>query len=206
MRSVPLRNRLFLLAVAGVLPLAVLAGIGLYALYRQQVTQVERTGIDVARALATAVDAELRRSFSALDVLATATSLERDDPKTFDERARRTLDRQPQWAAIILADTNGRTITHTSYPPGAELPPLVENESFRRAIATRQPTVGYLAPGPHGQMLVPLRVPIVRENEVRYVITATLKPEAILEIVHRQRLADEWLVSVFDARNHRVAR
>ena len=206
MRSVPLRNRLFLLAAAGVLPLALLSGIGLYVLYRQQVAQVERTGVEVARALATATDAELRRSFAALEVLSAATSLDRDDVKTFDERARRTLDHQPQWAAIILADAMGRTISHTSYPPGAQLPPLVESESFRKAIATRRPVVGYLSIGPHGQALVPLRVPVVRENQVRYVITATLKPEAILDIVHRQRVSDEWVVSVFDARDHRVAR
>ena len=205
-RSVPLRNRLFLLAAAGVLPLALLSGIGLYILYRQQVAQVERTGVEVARALATAVDAELRRSFAAIEVLGAATSLDRDDVKTFDERARRTLDKQPQWAAIILADANGATLTNTGTPPGSQPPPLVEQESFRKAVATRQPTVGYLAIGPGGKALVPLRVPILRQNEVRYVITATLKPEAILEIVRRQRLADEWLVSVFDGRNHRVAR
>jgi signal transduction histidine kinase len=205
-RSVPLRNRLFLLAAAGVLPLALLSGIGLYVLYRQQVAQVERTGVEVARALATAVDAELRRSFAALDVLASATSLDRDDVKTFDDRARRTLDRQPQWAAIMLSDADGNTLTHTGYPPGTELPRLVETESFRKALATRQPTVGYLAFGPRGQALVPLRLPIVRQNDVRYVITATLKPDAILDIVQRQRLSDEWLVSVFDAKHHRVAR
>src|SRR5207249_94462 len=58
--SIPLRRRLLLLAVAGILPLAIMAAIGLRALAQQQRTQVERVGLEFARALATAVDAELR--------------------------------------------------------------------------------------------------------------------------------------------------
>ena len=42
MREVPLRRRLFLLAAAAILPLAVVAGIGLRALFEQQRVQAER--------------------------------------------------------------------------------------------------------------------------------------------------------------------
>src|SRR6185369_6402939 len=197
---------LFLLAAAGVLPLALLSGMGLYVLYRQQVAQVERTGVDLARALATAVDAELRRSFAALEVLSSATTLERGDLKGFDERARRVLESQSQWAAIILADPGGKPLTNTSYPMGAELPGIVEPASFHRAAVSRQAVVGALALGPRGQAMVPLRVPVMQGDRVRYVITAVLKPAAIFDIVSRQRVADEWIVSIFDAKNQRVAR
>ena len=42
MRQIPLRRRLFLLAAAAILPLAVVAGIGLRALFEQQRVQAER--------------------------------------------------------------------------------------------------------------------------------------------------------------------
>jgi len=54
-RRVPLRRRLFLLALVAILPLAVASGIGLQALVTQQRLQAERASIDLARALGIAV-------------------------------------------------------------------------------------------------------------------------------------------------------
>ena len=58
-RPVPLRRRLLLLAAVAILPLALMSGIGLFALVHQQRQQAERAGIEITRALSTAVDAEL---------------------------------------------------------------------------------------------------------------------------------------------------
>lgn len=71
MRNVPLRRKLLLLALVGILPLATTSGIGLYALVKQQREQAQQSGLEVARALATAVDAALGESVSVLEVLAT---------------------------------------------------------------------------------------------------------------------------------------
>src|SRR5207245_3383847 len=65
-RNVALRTRLSYLAAAAFLPLALMSGVGLLALVHQQREQAERAGIEVTRALSTAVDAELQRSMSAL--------------------------------------------------------------------------------------------------------------------------------------------
>lgn len=70
MANVPLRRRLLLLAGAGILPLAVMSGFGLYLLSQQQRVQAERVGLEFARAVATAVDAELRSTISVLSAAA----------------------------------------------------------------------------------------------------------------------------------------
>ena len=85
--GVPLRRRLFLLAAAGIVPLVVMSGIGLYALAQQQRIQAERIGLELARALATAVDAELRNSISVVQALATTIALDGNDRSGFRERA-----------------------------------------------------------------------------------------------------------------------
>src|SRR5262245_60634184 len=103
MVAFPLRRRLLLLAAVGILPMAIMSGIGLYALMRQQRAQAEHVGMEFARAVATAVDAALRSSVAVLDSLATSLALDRDDLAGFHERARRVLATQPQWAAIVLA-------------------------------------------------------------------------------------------------------
>ena len=66
---VPLRRRLFLLAIAALVPLALIAGLGLLALVERQRAEARRAGIELTRALATAVDAELGRSISVIEAV-----------------------------------------------------------------------------------------------------------------------------------------
>ena len=79
MTGVPLRRRLFALSAAGTLPLAILAGAGLYALNRQYDGQTERVGVELARSVANSIDAELGRSLAVLETLATTRTLDDDD-------------------------------------------------------------------------------------------------------------------------------
>src|SRR3954463_5823289 len=79
MRTVSLRRRLLLLAAAGILPLAAMSGIALWALVQQQRVQAEGAALELARALGTAVDAELRRSISVLEALAVSLHLDRGE-------------------------------------------------------------------------------------------------------------------------------
>ena len=69
MRTVPLRRRLFILAAAAILPLALTTGVALLVLANQQYQQAARAGIELARALASSVDSELS---SSIDVLHTS--------------------------------------------------------------------------------------------------------------------------------------
>ena len=91
MARVALRKHLLVLAIASILPLAILSGIGLLALFDQQRGDAERKALEITRALATAVDAELQRSISVLKVLGAAGSLQRLDIAAFAITARRAL-------------------------------------------------------------------------------------------------------------------
>jgi signal transduction histidine kinase/ActR/RegA family two-component response regulator len=206
MRSVGLRKRLILLAAAGILPLAAMSGIGLLALFQEQRDQAHRAGIEISRALATAVDAELRRSVSVLEALATSIDLDVLDTAAFYQRAQRVMQTRPQWRLIILAEPSGKAVLNTDYPYGAALPPVVEKGSFEKLVQTRQPAIGNLARGQLGAFAVPIRVPVERGGRLHYVLTAVLQPQAIVEVVKRQQLPPDWVISVFDASGSRVAR
>jgi signal transduction histidine kinase/ActR/RegA family two-component response regulator len=206
MAGVPLRRRLVLLAGVGIVPLAIMSGIGLYALAQQQRVQAERVGLELARAVATAVDAELRSNLSVLESLATTPTLDHHDLAGFRERARRVLQTQPQWAAVMLADPSASRLVDTRFGPEVRLPPIAERESFDRVVQTRAPAVGNLARSPDGALLFPVRVPVVRNHELRYVLTAVVKPEQIRDVVARQGLPSDWVISIFDATRRRVAR
>ena len=86
----PLRRRLLMLTAAGILPLAVIAGVGLYALAAQQRAQARRVGMELARSVATAIDAQLESSGSVLEALATTLTLDHGD--------------------LVLADDVGNTV------------------------------------------------------------------------------------------------
>src|SRR5258706_1319183 len=145
MRKIPLRRRLFLLAVAGILPLAALSGFGLFALIHQQRIQSERTGLDVARALATATDAELRRSISVLEALATSPRLDVGDIEGFDVVARRVIAVRSQWRAIFLTDPSGKLVMNAGDPDvDAELR-IAQSDSLAQVVRERTPAVGDLS-------------------------------------------------------------
>src|SRR5258708_14186422 len=134
MPRIPLRRHLFVLVAAGILPLALLAGVGLVSIFSQQRSESERKALEITRALATALDAELQRSISALQVLATSDPLVRGDVAAFDTTARRTLQTQKQWTHLIPPDPPGQEVVNTRYPPGQALPQILERESFQATL------------------------------------------------------------------------
>ena len=206
MQRVPFRQRIFVVVAAAVLPLAVMSAIALYAAYQQQRAQAERAGLDVARAMSIAVEGELRRTISVLEVLDDALQVENENFVAFQDHAKRVRAAHPNWRAIVLFDAEGRPLVGTEQAYGTQPPPLVERESLDQVVRTQAPAIGFLARGPQGRWAFPVRVPVIREGQVRYVLTAIVDPEAILSVLRGQRVPADWVVAVADAKGVRVAR
>src|SRR6185436_5949927 len=79
-------------------------------------------------------------------------------------------------------------------------------ESLQRVIATQAPVVGYLVKSNEGGYTLSVRVPVMREGTLRYVISAVLDPNAILAVLNSHRAAESWTVAAADAKGNRVAR
>jgi signal transduction histidine kinase/ActR/RegA family two-component response regulator len=205
MRRLPLRRYLFLLVTAAILPLAVLSGIGLTFIFQDARQEALRHGRDVTRALATAVDAELQGSISALQFLASSNALEDGDIAGFYRRAMRGNARRPDWLSVSLARPNGERLMDSRYAPGSAMPPLVETESVAELVRTRGPQIGVLTPGLERRAFA-VRIPVMREGEVEYVLSAVVDPESIRRLVDRQSVPADWVIAVFDSKGLRVAR
>src|SRR5689334_24666614 len=94
-RSLPLRHLLVLLTAIGLLPLALL---GIWSIhqaseYRQR--EQERAMLDQARALSSAVDAELESAVVALSAISQSPALAAGDIRAFYEIARSLAQVQP---------------------------------------------------------------------------------------------------------------
>lgn len=204
-----LRTRLLWLVVGALLPVAVLAIAGLAALGQRQHAQAREGLIEQARALASAVDRELLASVSALEILALSDKLDSRDLARFHAEASAAVAARPSWDAVLLVDPAGNRLLSTRVPFGAPLPggaPVVERESFDVAIVRGGAVIGNVARGPGGRALFPLRVPVARGDELRYVLTAIVRPEAMLAILDHQRLPADAVASIFDNRRSIVAR
>src|SRR5262245_2086867 len=202
----PLRRRLFLLALAVILPLALMSAVGLNALFQQQKLLAEQSALGVTRALATAVDAELRLSVGALETLATAAaSGDLDRFESLRDLSHRVLQTRSEWRQILLADVGGQIVMTTRQQDQLQQA-VSERESFDALLKTRQPVVGYIARGPQGNWGVPVRVPVFKDNQLRYVLTGILRPDSVVNVMTRQGIPEGWVASIFDGRGSRVAR
>ena len=203
---ITLRRRLFALITAGVLPLAVMAAISLYALRERQTAQSQQVGLELARSVATAVDSELRTSIAVLETLATTPTLDDDDLIGFRTRALRVLSGRPEWVGLQLSDRSGRVLLDTrSVGPGIQ-PNVVERQSFDQVIRTGRPAVGDLKKHAADTWLFAVRAPVFRDDEVKYVLTALVSPVVIRDLLTRQGGPADWVISIVDARGARVAR
>ena len=208
-RTVSLRRRLLWLTAGALLPLALAAGLALQALLDQQLAQTEQSSLDLTRALATAVDTELRLTISTLQALAATEPIASHEPadiEGFYRLSQRVLAERPEWRAIVLAEPGGKVLFSTNFALGDKQPEINEIDSFNEAVRSGRPTVGTLARGARGQAGVPVRIPLRRDGRIAYVLTAVVKPDAILRVIQQQRVPADWVASVFDAKNFRVAR
>jgi signal transduction histidine kinase/CheY-like chemotaxis protein len=205
-KGAPLRRHLLLLIAAGFLPLFLVAGLGIWLLFQEREHTAHERALEITRALATALDSELRMSISALQTLATSGLLDQGNMAAFDIAARRALAAQANWQIISLAGPDGVQLVNTVFEAGQPLPPgQLEAESFDAVTRTLRPAVGRLVDGRRGSAF-PVRVPVVREGQLKYVLTAVVSPDSIRQMLDRQGVAKTWVVSVFDSTFTRVAR
>jgi DNA-binding NarL/FixJ family response regulator/PAS domain-containing protein len=154
------------------------------------------------------VSAELRGHLGMLQGLAASTALDRDDLGLFYIEALRLKAANPLWYTVELADPSGAQVLNLLRPLGQKLGPTVERASFDKVVQTRQPAVSGIGPiGPvSGLQLVALRVPVIRGEELRYVLSVAFEPKSISWILSESGVPPGWIGGVLDARGNVVAR
>jgi signal transduction histidine kinase/CheY-like chemotaxis protein len=200
-----LNRRLLTLAAASIGPLALMAGVGLYALQARQRAESDRVGIELARSVANAVGAELRATESVIETLATTPVLDQLDLPGFLHRAGRVLETRPNWVGIVLTDPLGMPLADTRAPDGHTTLPLAERESLQRAARTGRAEVGPLTRDA-GRWVFSVSVPVRREGVTFYVVGALVSPDVVRDVLQRQNVPPDWVISIVDADGRRVAR
>jgi signal transduction histidine kinase len=207
-RPLPLRWHLILLLVGTLLPATLFAAVMAHRVAQHERETAERRLTLSVRDLATALDREMSSTIRILSALAESERLDREDLQGFHREAVRVAGTQPSWLRVLLLAPDGRQLLSSADPWGTRLPPAVEMESLRRTVAAGRPTVGDLARGRRrGNLMFPVRVPVIRDGKVRYVLTASMTPQALSDLVVRQLPAnEEWTRTLVDSQGIVVAR
>ncbi|HYD96534.1 MAG TPA: ATP-binding protein [Noviherbaspirillum sp.] len=207
MRSGMLERRLFFVVLAGLLPVALLAFATLLSNAQNHKRKLIEAAGDTMRAVVSAVDAELNMSIASLDALAASPRLAVNDFAGFHREARDLLERRPGWANIVLSAPDARQLVNAYLPLGVPLPNQIDPDSIREAVQTGKPGVGRVLFSPVLDMYAfAVRVPILRGNEVVFVLSAVIRPDSMRALLTRQRVPEQSVVSIIDASHSIVAR
>lgn len=206
-RPVSLRSHLIFLVLATMIPLLVFAVGMIVRLSRDERATFQRGANERTRALLTAVDAELRSSITRLEALSISSYLDTDNLRAFHAEAWRILDTQDDWVTINLALPSGQQAINALRPFGIELPMVAEPASLELVVRTGKPAIGNLVRGAVTEQYdFAVRVPVIRNGVVRYVLSAVIRPQAFGALLAPQRLPQDWVAVVLDGNNRIVAR
>jgi signal transduction histidine kinase len=202
----PLKWRLFVLAASGLVPLVIMVALAMGYVLRERQAVAQQSALAVSRALAIAIDAELRSTAAVLSAISQNDDLQARRFAAFYHAAARVAGQQG-WRSIVLSDASGHALFRTSKPYGrVDDRRVIDIESIAQAVALQRPIVGIVVQGRGGPAFA-VRVPIaLGEPGVTYVLSAVITTDQILNLLKRQSVPPEWVVAVFDQSGRRVAR
>jgi signal transduction histidine kinase/ActR/RegA family two-component response regulator len=122
-----LRSHLLILTLGTLLPMLLFALIAVGLLAERDRRTVQRSAKEVTLALITAVDAEVGRTITTLQALATAPALDQSALREFQAEAKRVLPTQPGWLSISVLSPRGDVLLQTARE---DKPPF----AFRAAV------------------------------------------------------------------------
>ena len=161
----------------------------------------ERRLLESARVDASALDRAFDATIATLQALATSPSLDRGDLQAFYLEGQRAQATQAGWYTIVLRSVDGKPLVSTRVPWGTPLLPVTDVESMRQLVTTHEPAVGIIRNAPRGgpEHVFAIRVPVLRRDDLHYVLTAIINIDALANVVPRYAPdSDEWTRAILD--------
>jgi len=199
---------LALVALASLLPVALLAAYGLQGYFaRQRAGELAKLSAR-AESLARTVDRELRGYVDLAEVLARSRHLRTGNMSAFGDLARDAAGgANGPGGYFALLDRAGQHLVNTRLPVGARMPRTLNPEALRRVLETGRAAVGHLEISPTTRdFLFVVRVPVIIEGEVRYVLAFAPHQTYINDVLRDADSPQQWFASIVDGRGRIIAR
>lgn len=202
------RRVLASLVLAAAIPILLFSGWVAYLAADQNRAAARRAAFDSTLRASLRIEEDLAAQLQILGALAASLSLAEDDLPRFYAEAQRLKATQPLWETVELSDAGGNQVINLLRPFGAPLGPTADPESFQEVARTLRPVVGGIGPvGPiSGKRLVAIRVPVLKDGRLRYVVAALLATNAVSSILRESGAPEHWVGAVVDRHGNIVAR
>jgi len=195
------------LVLAAVLPGLMVLLLVSWTSYRRERGNLEQGTLHTARTLSEAVDREILSAETALQSLAEASELDKNDFPAFHSRAKRVVETTGIAERIALTSANGRTILDTSAQFGIDLTGSGERAAATQVFSTGQPYVSdAIEDTPARRALVSVDVPVIRAGRVVYDLSIVLLADRLPRILAAQNLPSDWAGGVADRNGINIAR
>ncbi|UHC19916.1 ATP-binding protein (plasmid) [Methylobacterium currus] len=196
------------LTLAAAIPVLLLSG-WVATLLAQQQRDLGRSAAEAsATRVAERVASDIAAQISILETEAASATLDRPDLAAFYAEAERLRQAHPLWATVELAGPDGTQVVNLLRSLDEELGPTADRKSFDAVVRTRHAVIGGIGPvGPvSGKRLVALRVPVLRDGELRYVLSVRLATNAVSSILRDAGAPEGWVGTIVDADGSTIAR
>ncbi|WP_249159451.1 sensor histidine kinase [Bradyrhizobium tropiciagri] len=189
------------------LPLIIFAAGIVFHNYQQDRQDATQRVLDTARSIRLLLDAEMQRMTGALQVLALTNSLRNGDFDNFRRIAFGFLDQYGKDGVVLVSDRRGRQLFSSLTTETASLPPRNNLDIVEKVFTTRQPVYSNLFFGAVKQsLIITVEVPVIRDGEVIYDISFSPPLEVFQAMIEKQRLSQDWTISIFDGDGVNLAR
>ena len=196
------------LVLTAAIPVLLLGGWMAYITADQERSYAREAATQALTQVAHRIEGEISREVQVAETLASSVALDRDSLQDFYLEATRIVAARPLWETAALTKPNKEQVLNVLRPLGAPLGPVTDTDSFNAVLRTRKPVLGGLGPyqAAIGKQLVSLRVPVLRDGDLRYVLTIGLLPDQLGAILAQAGLPNGWAGTVVDAKEKIVAR
>lgn len=154
------------------------------------------------------ITAEMTNQVQVAEALALSPSLDNSDFGSFYREAQTLKATRPLWFTVELDDLQGMQVLNLLRPFGNQLGPTADRESFEEVLRDRRPVIGSIGPvgAVSGRRLLALRIPVIRNHALRYVLTIGMAPDAVSDILRKAGLPYGWIGAVVDRHGNLIAR
>jgi signal transduction histidine kinase len=196
------------LTLAAAIPVLLLSG-WVATLLAQQQRDLGRSAAEAsATRVAERVASDIAAQISILETEAASATLDRPDLAAFYAEAERLRQAHPLWATVELAGPDGTQVVNLLRSLDEELGPTSDRKSFDAVVRTHRAVIGGIGPvgSVSGKRLVALRVPVLRDGELRYVLSVRLATNAVSSILRDAGAPEGWVGTIVDADGNTIAR
>lgn len=156
-----------------------------------------------AERIAADLDQTLNGYIAVLESLATTPALAEDDFATVYRQAQAALGSRGLYA--FLRDPTGQQLFNTRVPYGTALP---RSQGFDdQVVQTSRPYVSDVVIGDVAKRpVMAVSVPVLRNGKLRYVLSLSLEPALMKELLDRQKMPPDWRATIADRKGVVIAR